>query len=140
MKLYDYSVEFSSKLFEAFPEFQEYMQIENYEKSKKAYFTIKVPCPSDTDSKLFISTYNEEIEIGFGFYHNHFSLDLEHYNEYEGAISLIEDILTEKQIIAMIKNENGLIYRTLKPDDLADLKKEDIISIYSWKGSYCHHE
>lgn len=139
MKLSKYSIEFSNKLFGTFPEFQKYMQIESYEKGKEAYFIVKVPCPSDTDSELFISTYDEEIEIGFGFYHNHFSLDLEHYNEYEGAICFIEDILTEKQIIAKIKNENGLIYRTLNPDDLADLKKEDIINIKSWRGSYCWH-
>lgn len=136
MKASDYSIEFLNKLFEAFPPFQKYLQIENYEKNKKTYFIIKVPCPYNPDCELFITTYNDEIEIGFDFYHNHFSLELEHFNKYELAISFIDDILNETLIIAMVKNEYGLVCMTLKPEELAEINKDDIVAINSWKGSF----
>jgi hypothetical protein len=61
---------------------------------------VEVPAASEANlsKPLYILTANEEIEVGFDFYHNHFEVRVDITEAIQQALDFISDILEERVV------------------------------------------
>ncbi|QVK19052.1 hypothetical protein KHQ81_04925 [Mycoplasmatota bacterium] len=130
-KLNKFSLEYANMLFLEFPILRDFSKVDNDD--GEYYFYIEYPC-ADNKNYLYISTDDDEITIGFGFYHDHF------YDFIE-SINFINDIINEK--IVVVKCEQDSKWTKSYCVDVNNLSSEtinvvkcDTKYILSWKGTY----
>lgn len=128
MQLDEYSANFSKALYSRFPEYKEYEELKEYDGYNEAYLLIQVPSPFDKDTILWISTFSDEITIGFDWYHTHFSCSETDEEDFELAINHIEEIVQDKIAIVVIK-KNGEWNRSY-------IIENETIEIKSWNGQH----
>lgn len=138
----DYSKGFASRLFIEFPQYQKYTQVKkDDDHCHESYLYIEIPCPSNTDSQLWISTEDNEITVGFGGYHTHFGYNDDREEDYEEAINFIKEIINEKLIIIVARKDEIESFSTyIKCNEISTvIKKGDNIEsivLKSWNGTY----
>ncbi|GAA0182125.1 hypothetical protein SH2C18_45580 [Clostridium sediminicola] len=137
MELNEYSVDFSKILYSAFPTFEKYQEIKEYEGYDKAYLLIEVPSPHNKDNDLWISTHNEEITVGFDWYHTHFGYGETDEDDFKLAINFIKEIIEEKIAIAVIKKKGAWVSSCIiKDNKIPEIEEDETIEIKSWNGTY----
>ena len=73
-----FSREVAERLFERFPEWGRFGHVdENRDERGILYVEIPPPSEANLSKPLFILTANEELEVGFDFYHNHFEVPVD---------------------------------------------------------------
>lgn len=137
MQLDEYSANFSKELYSRFPEYKEYEELKEYDGYNEGYLLIQVPSPFDKETILWISTFSDEITIGFDWYHTHFSYSETDEEDFELAINHIEEIVQEKIAIAVIK-KNGEWNRSyiIENKELPQVNENETIEIKSWNGQH----
>ena len=137
MQLDEYSVNFSKMLYSIFPRFKQYEEIKEYDEYSEAYLLIEVQSSSNSENILWISTYDEEITVGFDWYHTHFGYSEIDEDDFKLAIDLIKEIVEEKMAIAVIKKKDSWIRSyIIKNNELPEINKDETIEIKSWNGTY----
>ncbi|MZP31444.1 hypothetical protein GTO91_17265 [Heliobacterium undosum] len=137
MELNEFSKVFADKLLAKFPELKPYIQITPYTDRDEAYLEVSIPSPHDEDTVLFISTIDEEITVGFDWWHTHIGYAPTEEETYNQAIHLIEEIILEKKAIAYVKKDGNWIYsRLLQPGENVEQKEGERIYVRSWKGTH----
>lgn len=137
MQLDEYSIIFSKMLYEVFPEFEKYQEIKEYDECNEAYLLLEIPSPSNSDNVLWLSTCNEEITVGFDWYHTHFGYSGTDEDDFKLAIEHVKEIVEEKIAIAIIKKKDSWIRSCIiRGKDLPLLDEDETIDIKSWNGTY----
>ena len=141
-QLDDYSKGFSDKILIEIPEYKQYVKVKKYNNERDdTYIYIDIPCPSDTESNLWISTYGDEMTVGFDYFHCHFGYSDSYEEDYDEAIKMIKEIINEDIInITGTREGNWAFSCFIKPEEIASMEIDydnyDAISIKSWKGSF----
>ena len=135
----EYSQRFAKMLFEIHPEWWALATVESRTESNLGYLSIVVPSPSHPDSQLWITTDGTEVRIAFDYWHMHLGgwLGGEEREWFLEALENIEDILSEKTIIAVSMNGDQLCGSTnIKPGEIPKLIKGSRTYVRSWLGTY----
>ncbi len=105
-------------------------------------FVFKIPQP-ETDRALWILTECEEATIGFDRWHCHESAWLEDEesatkaNIVQRAIELIEDILTEREVVVVRFKDDAWVGSTLQPaSDRIESIHGEVAQVYSRRGTF----
>lgn len=141
-QLDDYSKGFLDKILIKIPEYKQYVKFKKYsDERNELYAYIDIPCPSDAESNLWISTHADEITVGFNYFHCHFGYRDSHEEDYDEAIKMINEIINEGIInITGMRKGNLAFSCFIKPEEIAfmeiDYDNYDAISIKSWRGTF----
>lgn len=141
-QLDDYSKGFLDKILIEIPECKQYVKVKKYNNERDdTYIYIDIPCPSDAGINLWISTYGDEMTVGFDYFHCHFGYSDSHEEDYDEAIKMIKEIINEDIInITGTREGNWAFSCFIKPEEIASMEIDydnyDAISIKSWKGSF----
>ncbi|WP_055666209.1 hypothetical protein [Desnuesiella massiliensis] len=141
-QLDDYSKGFLDRILIRIPEYKQYVKFKKYSYERDgAYAYIDIPCPSDAESNLRISTYGDEITVRFDYFHCHFGYSDSHEEDYDEVIKMIKEIINEDIINITGTREGNLAFSCfIKPEEIASMEIDydnyDAISIKSWKGSF----
>lgn len=137
MQLDEYSMIFSKMLYSAFPEFEQYQQIREYSGLNEAYLIIEIPSPSNKDNVLWISTCDEEITVGFDWYHTHFGYSETDEEDFKIALEHIREIVEEKIAIIIIKKNDSWVRSSIIRDtEFPFFNEDETIDVKSWNGTY----
>lgn len=141
-QLDDYSKGFLEYIINEFPAYKQYVKVKKYnEEEQDTYLFIDVPCPSDEENSLWISTYGDEITVGYDYFHSHYGYNDSDEEDYIEAIEIIKDIVNEVIITITGSKEGKWTFSYfIKPEDRASLKvcydNYDTLNIKSWKGTF----
>ena len=141
-QLDDYSKGFLDRILIEIPECKQYVKFKEYsDETSGTYVYIGIPCPSDTESNLWISTYSDEITVGFNYFHCHLGYSDNHREDYDEAIKMIKEIINEDIINITGTREGNLAFSCfIKPEEIASMEinydNYDAISIKSWNASF----
>lgn len=133
MKQEEYTDLVISKLLASFPEFEKYTQI----RSDK---TADIEYPSERGKlKLFISTRNNEITVGFSAGHNqfgwHIHMDMNGAKTSEGmveeAIDLINSIKDDKQVIVYTR-AHGYFISEVEEQPIELQRENEVVELLYW--------
>ena len=154
------STKFSELLFSNFPQFREYLTIKSYNdfnddflinqkelenkfgiiedddyRKEGGYLELEIPHGEEVFNIL---TIDNEITIGFSWYHIHFNS-----NKIVEAVNFIKDLINENIIIvAEVNNGMNRSCRYIRKEDIGNLKRKiddeeiDCINVKSWHGTY----
>jgi hypothetical protein len=137
-----FSRKVAERLFERFPEWRPFARAEE-SGDERGILYVEVPPPSgaNLENPLHILTANEEVEVGFDFYHNHFELLLDIGEMVQQALEFILDILEER--VVAVSWWSGASLRGasseksgLQPEASEHVHPYDRIRIRSWRGRY----
>lgn len=113
MRLDDYSQGFADRLFEKYPQWEPLVKYVKYDKGQYSYLELEL-LPENHESKLHIYTKDNEVEVGYGLYHNHFSYYPDE-DSYELALKLIEDLLEKRtEVIEEVIRIDGKQYKRFR--------------------------
>ena len=122
----------------AFPELQDILPVPI--KPEGGYFILNIPHKEDF---LSITTVDDEITVGFSWYHIHFSSRETLAELYDDSIEFIHDLVNEKVIIfSEVKNNKDSCCGYIRPDEIDEFKNRlaneniDYIKLKSWNGKY----
>ncbi|MDQ2732509.1 MAG: hypothetical protein M3Y56_12685 [Armatimonadota bacterium] len=147
----DYAQRFANELFEAIPEWWQYVLDEFPEiftKPVKGCLIVKVPAPVQVSSPLFgdwllIDTCDGEVTVTFDYYHTHFDCfsDVPEELGFREAIEFIQSFVKEEFcVVVTMDGDKWLGSTTVKPDEEPDLSwlkfPCERVYIRSWKGTY----
>lgn len=141
-QLDDYSKGFLDRILIEIPECKQYVKFKKYsDERNELYDYIDIPCPSNAESNLWVSTYGDEITVGFDYFHCHFEYSDNHEDDYAEAIKMIKEIINEDIInITGIRKGNLAFSCFIKPKEIASMEIDydnyDAISIKSWRGNF----
>lgn len=136
MKLDEYSINFSEVLYSVFPEFEQYQEIKEYDECNEAYLLIEVPSPYNVENILWLSTYGEEITVGFDWYHTHFDYAETDEDNFKLAVEHVKEIVEEKISIAVIKRENLWVRSyIITSNDFPEVNVDETLEIKSWNDT-----
>jgi len=155
-KLDDYSQRFADVLFQAFPEWKEFLSIQSENDfDEEGYLLVKVPAPVQSlipsnllpDYKDFlIVDSNGEITVGFDYYHTHFDMfsGTNEAEEFKQAVEFIQSIVEEKICPVVILNGNEWCGSTsVDAGEKPDLSNWQNLSpscqdvyVRSWRGTF----
>lgn len=88
MKLTNYSNLFLKKLLAEFPEFEKYYTFKKYEDSEELYLLVEIPYKD-----IWISTYHDNLTIGFENQHTHFSFHDTDEEDFNAAIKFLKNLM-----------------------------------------------
>lgn len=141
-QLDDYSKGFLDRILIKIPEYKQYVKTKKYSDERdKTYIYMNIPCPSNAESNLWISTYSDEITVGFHYFHCHFGYSDSYEKDYDDAIKMTKEFINEDIInITGIRKGNCAFSCFIKPEEIASMKIDydnyDAISIKSWMGTF----
>lgn len=141
-QLDDYSKGFLDRILIEIPECKQYVKFKKYNNERDdTYAYIDIPCPSDAESNLWISTYSDEITVGFDYFHCHFEYIDNHEDDYDEAIKMIREIINEDIINITGTREGNLAFSGfIKPEDITSMEIDydsyDAINIKSWRDTF----
>ena len=138
-----FSRKVAERLFERFPEWRPFARAdENGDESGILY--VEIPPPSDANlaKPLHILTVNEEVEVGFDFYHNHFEVLVDISETVQQALDFILDILEERVVAVSWWSGTSLRGASSEisgrqPEASEHMHPYDHVRIRSWMG--CHN-
>lgn len=155
-KLDDYSQRFADVLFQAFPEWREFLSVHSANESDEVgYLLVKVPAPvkslipSDLvpEYKDFLIIDSDgEITVAFDYFHIHFDMfsEIDELHEFAQAVEFIQSIIEEKICPVVVLNDNEWCGSTFvdageKPDlsnwqNLSSAYQD--VYVRSWRGTY----
>jgi len=140
-----FSQSVAEKIFARFPEWKA-LAMAQAERDAPSYLLVEVPPPPQADvaEPLRITTSNEEVTVGFDYYHCHFdewvSDDGDSFGE-GAALKFVEALLSERQAAASWWHGNDWRGSTVvrgserpkPPDFVRDARR---VRIRSWLGTY----
>ena len=141
-QLDDYSKGFLDSILIKIPEYKQYAKVKKYSDERdETYIYMSIPCPSDAEINLWISTYGDEITVGFDYFHCHFGYSDSYEKDYDDAIKMIKEFINEDIINITGTREGNLAFSYfIKPEEIAymeiDYDNYDDISIKSWRGTF----
>jgi len=136
-----YSRRFAARLFEQFPQWREHARAETEARGTLRVLLVEVPSPADPNERMWISTDDGEISVGFGSrgWHAHYGEFIEMTEEAatEAALEEIHDIVGERAVVASRFRDGGFVDSTLLlSDSPVDTRGADFVEVISWKGTH----
>ncbi|MBN8284998.1 hypothetical protein [Zoogloea sp.] len=145
--LESYSRQMAEDLFSVFPDWEHFLTV--VAEDGLNFFRVEVPpSPGGKNGPLGItSLYNEEITVYFGSCHRHYASILPSAEESAGAISFIQQLLSEERVVVsylcsgdnVIKDgvfSGSAVLVSEIPDANYEYYYANALRVRSWKGTY----
>jgi hypothetical protein len=137
-----FSRRFADVLFQTYPDWQQYVDLDPWPNHDPGCFVVWVPSPADPDRQLWVGTDGDEITVGFGpEWHSHYGTwtGASEEKSFGEALSTIAGILAGRLIVAtgMKRGEprvSSLIATDEEPD-FGSLPLEQVV-FSSWSGTH----
>ena len=133
--LNSYSKRFAEALFTELPQFRENARRDDRPQVDDGSLIVEYRPPPEREESLFwLSTYGEEITIGFGEFHDHFEWPEPDHD----PIGFIRDLMADRLVI--VDKMRGKTWRgstTLSPNEEPDVAKlgwREVYHVRSWSG------
>lgn len=132
------SVAFADALFTQFPVWEALAKTAIGEAGGRDYIEVNLP-QEGTDRKLYLSTADDEITIGFDHWHTHvgpfLGIDIE--ESVAQAMAIIRDFIDELSVVSIsyrdgVWLESGLGYRAAP----GALKPQTTTNVFSWRRTF----
>jgi hypothetical protein len=96
------------------------------------------PDASRPESIFHISTNNEEVTVGFDWYHSHFEWPSDHSDWQMNPLTFIHALLHDR-ILVEVRKEAGewagsTVLETDEKPDLSGMEKDHVVILRSWSG------
>src|ERR1700733_2429156 len=105
---------FAIALFATFPEWEPLAKAVQEDDTKPPFLEVAVP-QDGTDRVLYMSTADDEITVGFDYWHDHIGpfLGIETGESVEQAIGIIEAFVNEQTVVIVTYREGKWVQSTL---------------------------
>jgi hypothetical protein len=138
-----FSKQAADEFLAAFPEWREFARLEQRDDGS-SYFVLQIKPPSQAavDHGLLVHTDNEEVTVGFDFYHSHFDSmvgDGEHFGT-TAAVEFVRQVVSERVAVASWwLGESWAGSAQIEAGDRPHakfVKDHDRIRVRSWRGTF----
>jgi hypothetical protein len=137
-KLSEISQAFAKALFVTFPHWEALAKVVQVDDAKPPILELTVP-QDGTDRVLYLSTADDEITVGFDYWHSHIGpfLGIETGESVEQAIGIIEAFVNEQTVVIVTYREGKWVQSSLhNVSTPPELETNSTSHIFSWKRTY----